>query len=736
MARVKALGAALLCTATLANVSSSRAGHEVSYYPSFYPQEIRIEPLEPAAAGREFLNKKIPLHAYIGASPRFDGEVPAFLKSVVSLSGLLVASVDPRSPRARTQEGRCAALAEAAAAVAGEPGAVAHAYPVTPYHADYLGHADRAPKPPTAGAARPQDVTVSEAAIADLVRQAGAGTGIWPVLAPAKQGWFQAYHLLRPGLSDKAGAHRADDIYERLIDSTTPEGPDRLNLERELVAVLVGSCERGVVGYRLRREFYSDDSANGVENIAADSQSGFNSPIAVRTMKLKDFPWNGWLRVGIDGRAKAAWNPVAGFSDPIGRLVWSVVGDDAYLPITHSSGWVQNRIEVVPDEEERKPSQSLLVPPDALIPEAVTGRLVPVGPAKGAMGRVIYRLAASAFQDGSEMEVADLLYPFALAFRWGEGGPGRPTFDPHVAAATRALRERLAGVRVARVDQRALQVADLTFRYRSPVVEIYLNRIASSEDESALIAPPWSSVPWHVLALMEAAVERGLAAFSEAEADRRGVPWLDLVRDKAQLAGLTALIKEFASSGYRPAALERLVDADAAVRRWQALDKFAQASGHLLVTNGPYSLASYAPDAYVFNVVRDFTYPVGLGTFDLFAYPSHAIVTRIEHERERVLLTADVEMDIKQQRNHRLERVALTHSTLRVIYPIRAPARYVLVGEGKVAATGLAKWEPDGRFAAPLPAGLSPGRYTLFAAIFTDGNTVDPSIGSIVIDKQ
>ena len=153
------------------------------------------------------------------------------------------------------------------------------------------------------------------------------------------------------------------------------------------------------------------------------------------------------------------------------------------------------------------------------------------------MGKIVYRVSASAFQDGTEMEPADLVYPYALAFRWGEGGPGRPTFDPHIAAATRLLRDRLAGVRVLRVDERELRIADLTFRYRSPVVEVHLNSLSSDEDENALIAPPWSSVPWHVLALMEAAVERNIAAFSEAEAARRGVPWLDLVRDKAQLAG-------------------------------------------------------------------------------------------------------------------------------------------------------------------------------------------------------
>src|SRR5207244_1968975 len=194
--------------------------------------------------------------------------------------------------------------------------------------------------------------------------------------------------------------------------------------------------------------------------------------------------------------------------------------------------------------------------------------------------------------------------------RWGEGEVNGPTFDPDMAAATALLRARLAGVKVGRVEERSLQLADLTFHYRSPIVEVYLNSTASDPEENALVAPPWSSVPWHVLALMEAAVERGLGAFSASEAHRRRVPWLDLVRDKAQLTTMAALIKEFAQTGYRPNALERMVTAEAATARWQALDAFQQANGHLLVTNGPYRLASWSPQSTVLAVVREFTYPI------------------------------------------------------------------------------------------------------------------------------
>jgi hypothetical protein len=57
----------------LAAAPATEAGHEVPYYPSFYPQEIRIEPLDPGAAAKEFLSKTAPLNLYLGASPRFDG---------------------------------------------------------------------------------------------------------------------------------------------------------------------------------------------------------------------------------------------------------------------------------------------------------------------------------------------------------------------------------------------------------------------------------------------------------------------------------------------------------------------------------------------------------------------------------------------------------------------------------------------------------------------------------------
>jgi hypothetical protein len=75
----------------------------------------------------------------------------------------------------------------------------------------------------------------------------------------------------------------------------------------------------------------------------------------IRTVKLKDFPWNGWLSLGIDTSPKTAWNPIGGFTDPFGQLMWSAIGDGATIPSPYESVWMLNRISDVQTSAKRKP---------------------------------------------------------------------------------------------------------------------------------------------------------------------------------------------------------------------------------------------------------------------------------------------------------------------------------------------------------------------------------------------
>src|SRR5439155_1042896 len=136
-----------------------------------------------------------------------------------------------------------------------------------------------------------------------------------------KDGWFHAYLLEAPGPARQA----VEALYRRLVTGAFDSPIARIELERQLVSRLTAGCERVVLGYSVRREYFNAEFSQGVENIAWDSQTGFNSAIFLRTVKLKDFPWNGWLRHGMTSRPAAAWNPIAGFSDPAGRVLRAAV---------------------------------------------------------------------------------------------------------------------------------------------------------------------------------------------------------------------------------------------------------------------------------------------------------------------------------------------------------------------------------------------------------------------------
>ena len=106
-------------------------------------------------------------------------------------------------------------------------------------------------------------------------------------------------------------------------------------------------------------------------------------------MKLKDFPWNGWLSVGVEGRARRL-EPVAGFSDPAGRLVWAAVGDPALLLDPDNARFIPNRARVQSIEEAARSRRC--AGPSA-------GRAQAPGPASP-RARLVYRVLLSNFHDG------------------------------------------------------------------------------------------------------------------------------------------------------------------------------------------------------------------------------------------------------------------------------------------------------------------------------------------------
>jgi hypothetical protein len=728
----------------------SGAGHELPFYPSYYPQEIRLETLPPAAAVP--LLKSAKLHAYVGGDPFAGGRVPADIKRLESLGGYVVVTFNPASPVAASRESRCEAARRIARSLGAAPGLyVPHPYPVTPYHMDYLEHFDLAQSARQAYAAAPSGSSATlrvqaKGSLAErLVKAPAKGTRDWDAtvedidaegllathglsldgwLGPPwlKDGWFHAYLLEALAPRDASGRQAAEALYRRLVTGAFESPIARVELERQLVSRLTAGCERVVLGYSVRREYFNAEFSQGVENIAWDSQTGFNSAIFLRTVKLKDFPWNGWLRLGMASRPAAAWNPIAGFSDPAGRLLWAAVGDPALIPAPYGSGWVANR--VTPVTVTRPPTSEIEVPEDALVPEPGTGLLRDAGKGKSARARLTYRLVASAFHDSTRMTPADAAYAYSFAYRWsGRAG------DPAVEAATAPLRQALVGFRVVKVDAEVRTYSDSTFTYVVPVIDVYVNGGALEAESLAALAPPWSALPWPVMVLMDEAVKRGVAAFSPGEARRRGVPWLDLARDPKTKAALAALVDTLAAQAYIPPALKRLVTADEAQTRWAALKTFYARRGHFLVTNGPYALDKWSEREVVVTAFRDFTNPNGVGTYDRFAIPRRAFVARLTARGDRLEISPEIERAERFLREYRIVREPLGKPVSdedRADVPV---CRYVIVGaDGGVADAGLSREREGARLVVNLKGRLKPGAYTALVALALRDNWINPEV--------
>jgi hypothetical protein len=356
------------------------AGHELPVYPSYYPHEIAIETMPPERAADLLRDAK--LHAYLSPRPPFPGAVPSSVRAVESLGSFVIVRLNPEHT-VTDERSACAVVDAVLRDMARKGGFVFHPYPVTPLHGDYLYHVDRAEAEKTrlletpaasaphkllvradgmtASPVRPEwratgsdwDAAVAEVDAAELVSGSTMPVNGWLGPPWIKSGWFHAERILADAIGDAEAEYRAEAMVQRLETGDYRDTVERINLERELVATLAGGCRKRVAGYTIKRQYFSAEFTNGIENIGFDSIQALNSPMFIRTVKLKDFPWNGWLMLGTDAQPDAAWNPIAGFTDDFGQLLWSAISDPALLPAPYDSTWVLNRIADVQANSSR-----------------------------------------------------------------------------------------------------------------------------------------------------------------------------------------------------------------------------------------------------------------------------------------------------------------------------------------------------------------------------------------------
>jgi hypothetical protein len=361
-----------------------------------------------------------------------------------------------------------------------------------------------------------------------------------------------------------------------------------------------------------------------------------------------------------------------------------------------------------------------------------------VGGGKTAKQKLTYRVMGSAFHDGTRMNDADLLYSYMFAYRWG-GGSKEPDArsDALIAAATATMRAQLRGVRVVGTDttSKSFRFGDFEYTRELFVIEVYTSVAPLDPEQDAVVAPPWSTLPWHLLALMEEAVTRGWAEFSQDEARRRGIEWLDLVRSQDMNRRLAGLVETFERDGYRPEHLQSRVGAQDARKRWAALAAFYKERGHFLVTNGPYQLKRWSDDGVTLEAFRDLSYPLGVGSYDAYAVPRRGFITKVERVKQRIRIFGDIELIEKHMRSYDIVRKPLASIAADIVKRALPECRYIVIDEeGRVVLAGQIPVAADASFYLDLGSRLPAGRFTLRAALIVNGNAMNAEIRDFPIE--
>ena len=295
----------------------------------------------------------------------------------------------------------------------------------------------------------------------------------------------------------------------------------------------------------------------------------------------------------------------------------------------------------------------------------------------------------------------------------------------------RRYARHLLGVRVTGVDaaSKSFRVGDVNFVREIITVEVYLAAAPEDPERSAALAPPWSTLPWPVLVLMEETVSavgrRSLGAWRRNAASRGSISCVTVRRTP----GWPGWSAQFEREGFRPAALRGFVSESEARGRWTALAAFHRSNGHFLVTNGPYRLKSWTPRSVTLEAFRDLSYPLGVGSYDAYAIPRRGFITRVDWDGGRLTLAGDIEVVEKFQRSYRLVRTPI--SSVPSVFLQRAvpECRYVVVNSsGHISAVGAVPLGAGAAFQLDLTDRLPPGRYRLSAVIAVNGNVMNADV--------
>ncbi|WP_148305978.1 ABC transporter substrate-binding protein [Geoglobus acetivorans] len=267
----------------------------------------------------------------------------------------------------------------------------------------------------------------------------------------------------------------------------------------------------------------------------------------------------------------SAFNPI-GSDDIYAMLIWRL--------ITSPALWLDQNGVYQPVKLEYKVEKGeFQVPADAVVYNSTTDQWEP---AKGgtAKVRVTYKvLDWGKWHNGEPVTPADLKYYIAFMKEWSTQDGENDTYYDESLEANAEVFNNIEGI---------------VFTDDGYVVYGNYAHVVA-DDLTASYYAFFPDLPWELWYVMGEMVANGYAdqkwSFSEAS---EGVNQIDMLL-KDHVDQIKSALEEM--KGKIPSALQGVVSADEAAKRYDADIKFIDTYGHAVISNGPYFIAKYDPES-------------------------------------------------------------------------------------------------------------------------------------------
>ncbi|WKT57287.1 ABC transporter substrate-binding protein [Candidatus Nitrosotenuis chungbukensis] len=386
-----------------------------------------------------------------------------------------------------------------------------------------------------------------------------------------------------------------DYVTQKIYSGNFTSVVERENLIRDAVSEGVTESVRVFLASKID-PFVTNKRVSGVINDFGGGITNRLTPINARSSDDN-------LKIGVKQIYQGAWNPIGGLADAYSKNIWDLLYDPGIFknPYSGENFSVRENWKV----ETAGPHGHLDVPRDAVIWDPVLQKWANVGLGVNATSKVTFDLTFGNWHSGQEMDMNDVLYSMYFSSEWGSPQTENDkTFDSSYSPQASQSQKTLVGMRP--IDNHT--------------VEVYVNYWHFDESEIAGWASVWPTVPWEVIAAMEKIVLDGKASFSRTDAQAKNLNWLSLIvpRD-ASLVRET--LGEFQRTKHVPAALLSF-DNDAKYydSRYESAIKWIDLKNHAVISNGPFYLESYSPEARAMTVrsFDDPSYPFKAGYWEKF----------------------------------------------------------------------------------------------------------------------